>query len=231
MMPLTRVGPMMQRSVALAARKVVGSSKTRKRRNPPGRQSASVRIGNEEGVEDFKSRLAIRMEAWVTKMWPREVNARNAPVTVNPWLGTKVCDRLWRRFCVGVQQVGIASRKPIVYRLGFHGTGEAASILRNGFDPSKRHEQVYGTGEYFDTGLSEAICFARNLAGRPNNSAGIIATSIVEGCHQDHSHSILVVDNPVLHAQVATYCFPFAFIPVPGGPDRISRADSPWKRN
>ncbi|KAL7718738.1 RWD domain-containing protein [Entamoeba marina] len=83
--------------------------------------------------------------------------------------------------------------------LCWHGTSisAASSIMRNGFDPSRRCGQAYGSGEYFGSHTAVSIGYGNCL----------ILTYVIDSRSVSRYNFGFVVNNPFN----STYCLPIAF--------------------
>ena len=139
---------------------------------------------------------------WVKQKWelPQIIE-----IATNPYLG--IPDSPIRRlFDLGIQKLGISDASLKSGFLGWHGTSESSidSICKNGFDPTRRSGQAYGTGEYF--GLTSGISY--NYC---RNGNFMIVAFILKGPHVKLIEKLChIVENPI--DKSLTYCLPLLIV-------------------
>jgi hypothetical protein len=117
--------------------------------------------------------------------------------------------RLYKAWLSGSRLLNSTSASTTI-QVGYHGTyneNNVDSIMRNGFDPSKRRTQGYGPGEYFGTRPETSKIHS---AGTNMIIATVIISSPLTKVVKYQHPPVIVVNNPP--TSEATMCLPLVLI-------------------
>ncbi|KAJ4455088.1 hypothetical protein PAPYR_10033 [Paratrimastix pyriformis] len=151
----------------------------------------------------FLDKLTQAGREFVNREYPVSPSRPFVSFTPNPHL-VKMCPA-YVRF-LRMETTGLDVSKGF---FAFHGTRAPKAVCWQGFDPSRRHVQQHGPGEYFSTKAATAECYSRD-DGKSQLLLVFILKSSGALLREESTRRIFVVPNPIDWSQ--SYCLPVGVI-------------------